>query len=168
MTRHRPPLLAAWLTAALAVLSPVAAQAQDDPPPERPAADAPAPDDEAEAGEPDATRPPRRDPFQAGGAELGASTDLLPVIELRGVILVRGRPPAALLAVGERLRVVRLDTRLEVEADPRRRARRRSGASRAPLPGRLGAPRIALRVTAIDREGVTLEVGEDGPEVVLR
>ncbi len=104
--------------------------------------------------------PPRRDPFRTSGAATpsgapaaSASVPALSRLALRGQIRLAGQPPAALLAVGGHLQVVRPGASLDVD-----------------VPAAAGAParRQTLIVQAIERGSVTLSVGADGPKVVLR
>lgn len=135
---RRASLLSCALLVALSGSSPVAGQDPDPP-----------------------TQPPARDPFQAADVE-ATVVDELPPVALGGVVLMKDRPALALLRLAEQAYVVRVGAVLNVDAQGRRvRARTASGAP-------VGVRRVRLRVSAIDRDGVTLQVGDSDVEVVVR
>ncbi len=131
-------------------------------------AEAPPPEEREQAGEAPSAREaaapaareatPSRDPFRVAGAHSGASAApvRLPPLAVRGTLRLAGKEPAALLAVGEQVQVVRVGQPFDVVVPP-------------PPGARDAAPRRqTLVVSAIDRVSVTLTVGADGPPLVLR
>ncbi|MGE0707501.1 MAG: hypothetical protein AB7N76_10850 [Planctomycetota bacterium] len=95
--------------------------------------------------------PSPRDPFRLGPRVEGAGplAEALPPLELRGVVRVRGRKPTALLALSGATQVVTEGEQLDLLLPATPGA---TGAAAAPR-------RATFKVVAVERAGVTLELG---------